>query len=81
MNPSQIYIAIAVVSFIAIVFMLFIGTKKSKNKRLSKLASSAFAFIIAGIVFGENRLIGYSLIGIGVILAVVDMCMKFKDRE
>jgi hypothetical protein len=29
-------------------------------------------FVIAGIVFSDNRLIGHSLIGVGVALAIVD---------
>jgi hypothetical protein len=68
MAPSQIYVAVVII-FLALVF---IGIKNSKPKRLSLLASIAFGFIVAGIVFGENRLISYSLFVIGIILSVVD---------
>lgn len=42
------------------------------------MASIAFGFVVAGIIFAENRLIGYGLLGIGVILAVVDIYLKTK---
>lgn len=43
---------------------------------MTPLASSAFTFVFAGILFGENRLIGYSLMGVGIILALIDMVNK-----
>jgi predicted Kef-type K+ transport protein len=32
--------------------------------------------VILGIIFGENRLIGYSFIGVGVLLSVISMIMS-----
>ena len=78
MNSSQLYIAIAVISLAVIVLAIFRFSNDSQNKRLSPMASIAFGFVVAGIIFGENRLIGYGLLGIGVILAVVDMYLKTK---
>jgi hypothetical protein len=40
----------------------------------------AFLLIISGIVFGDNRLIGYSLLGAGVLLAIIDIIMNRKDK-
>jgi hypothetical protein len=37
-------------------------------------------FVLAGILFGENRLVGYALLGIGVILAVIDIVRKSKSK-
>lgn len=74
MAPSQIYVVV-VILFLALVF---ISNKKSKPKRLSVLASIAFGFIVAGIVFGENRSISYSLLAIGIILSAVDAYMKSR---
>jgi len=66
----MIYTIIAL-AVLAVIF--FFVNKNKKQKQLSKLTAIAFAFVIAGIVFGENRLIGYSLIGIGIALAVIDI--------
>jgi hypothetical protein len=55
MTPSQIFVAAVVI--ILFFVLAFIGNKNSKAKRLSRLSSIAFGFIVAGAVFGENRLI------------------------
>lgn len=81
MITEQMYVLISIV-VLAMVSLLLIQTyKDTKKKRLSKLASIAFFFIIAGIIFGENQLIGYSLMGVGVILAVVDIIKKSVKKE
>ena len=74
MTPSQLYVAV-VVLFLALVF---ISIKNSKPKRLSVLTSIAFGLIVAGIVFGENRSISYSLLAVGIILSAIDAYMKSK---
>ena len=74
MNPSQIYIAISILVLAIIAVLVFFKSKK--EKKLTPLAGLAFGFIMAGIIFGDDRLIGYSLIGIGVILAIIDIIKK-----
>jgi len=68
MTPLQITVPLVII-FLAI---LFIGRINSKPKRLSTLAAIAFGFIVAGIAFGENRYVGYSLFAIGILLSVID---------
>jgi len=77
---SGIYIIISIV-ILAIIAILAIYTGISKRpKRLSKLAMLAFLLIIVGIVFGDNRLIGYSFMGVGVILAIIDIINNLKNK-
>ena len=73
MNTSQAYIAIAIASLVVVVLIAFVIRRNRQENRLSPLASLAFGFILAGILFGENRFIGYGLMAGGVILAVVDI--------
>jgi hypothetical protein len=80
MNISQIYIAVPIIALAVIAVLVFVVGKKGKGKQLTPLASFAFAFVLAGILFGENRLIGYGLMGVGVILAVVDIFNKSKKK-
>ena len=76
MDTSQVYIISSIV-VLAVIALLLILTSRNKPKRgLSKLAALAFAFIIAGIIFGENRLVGYALLGFGVLLALIDIYSK-----
>ncbi len=77
MNTHQIYILLFIIVLAVITIILFF-VNKNKKKKLSKLAGLSFVFILAGITFGDNRLISYSLMGIGVILAIIDIILKRK---
>ena len=80
MNISQVYMAIALVALAVIAILVFVVGKKGEGKPLTPLASLAFGFVLAGILFGNDRLIGYGLMGVGVILAVVDIFNKLKKK-
>ncbi|MDD3170347.1 MAG: LPXTG cell wall anchor domain-containing protein [Candidatus Pacebacteria bacterium] len=80
MTSPQIYILIGIIALAGIMAVLVL-TKKKMNKPLTPLSGLAFGFIIAGMIFGENRLVGYGLMGFGVALAVVDMVRKLKDKK
>jgi hypothetical protein len=80
MGASAIYIAVSVV-VLAIVAVLAFFIRKGRNEnRLTPLAGLAFAFVVAGILFGDDRLIGYGLMGVGVVLAVVDIVNRSRGR-
>lgn len=78
MTTSQIYILIAILVLAIIAILVFAVNKKKEHKTLTPLAGLAFGFILAGLFFGDDRLIGYSLMGVGIILAVIDMIKKMK---
>ena len=80
MNISQIYIAVSIIALAIVAFLVFFVSKNRKENRLTPLASLAFGCILAGILFGADRLIGYGLMGVGVILAVIDMFNKLKRK-
>ena len=80
MNMSQFYIAVVVVILAAIALLVFLTRKARKQQRLSVLAGMAFAFVLAGLFLGENRLLGYGLMAVGVILAIVDVFRRLPDR-
>jgi lipoprotein signal peptidase len=79
-NLTSIYIAISIIALLIIAALVFFVKKNKKQKRLSTLADLSFIFVIAGIVFSDDRLIGYGLISVGIILAVVDIIMKSKKK-
>jgi hypothetical protein len=76
MNAPQAYIALLIAVLAAITVILVVVKRRKPHIRLSKLAGAAFLFVIAGLYLGESRLIGYGLIGIGVLLAVIDILLK-----
>jgi hypothetical protein len=81
MATSGIFIVGSIVILVVIAAIWFFVARKKKQERLSPLAAIAFAFVIAGIAFGDDRLIGYGLMGIGIILAITDMVLKLKRRN
>jgi uncharacterized membrane protein len=71
LNTSQIYIITSIAALVFVV-ILFLAARK-KGKKLTPLLGLAWALILAGIIFGEGRLIGYGLMGAGLVLAVLDV--------
>ena len=80
MITSQIYIAISIVVLAIIALVVFFLNKNKKDKKLTPLAGLALGFVLSGIFFGDDRLIGYSLMGIGIVLAVIDIIKKSKKK-
>jgi hypothetical protein len=78
MNASVAYIAVSIVALAIIAILVFSRGKGRKENRLTPLAGLAFGFVLAGIVFGDDRLIGYSLMGVGVVIAIVDIFVRSR---
>lgn len=82
MDEKILFTLMAAVSLVLIVLLfLFLRLKRKEIKPLTPLAGLAFGCIIAGIVFGEERWLGYGLMGLGIILAVIDAIVKIKRSE
>jgi len=79
MDASQIYIAVSIVA-LAITALVAFFVRKKKVEKITPLAALAFAFVVAGIIFGNDRLIGYGLMGIGVAFAIIDIILKSKKK-
>ena len=80
MNTSQIYIAVSIGVVVIVAVLAFFVRRERRENRLTPLAGLAFGFVLAGIIFGDERLIGYSLLGVGVILAVIDIINRSRSR-
>ncbi len=73
MNASLPFILISIIVILIVAVLFFFVSKNRSENRLTPLAGLAFGFILAGILFGENRYLGYGLMGVGVIIAVIDI--------
>ena len=67
---QALYIGISIAAFIAILVLLVLNRRKIN--RISTLTMLGMTMIVLGIIFGDNQWISYSLIGIGVLLAIID---------
>jgi len=75
---EPVWIAIAVVALVLIVVFLLIGRGK-QYKKPSNLAILGMSLVVLGIIFGDDRLIGYSFMGVGVLLSVLDIIRNRKQ--
>jgi hypothetical protein len=66
MNTSLAFIAVAIAVLAVVAMLVFARGMGSTERRLTPLASLALGFIVISILFGDERLIGYSLMGRGV---------------
>ena len=78
MEVTQTYILISIIALLVIFILMFFVKKNKRQKRLTPLSGLAFVFVIFGIVFGDSKLVGYSLMGIGVLLSLIDSFIKRK---
>ena len=81
MNASQFFIILPIVILAVVAVLVFFTARSRKKNSLTPVAGLAFGFVIAGLIFGADRLVAYSLLGIGVILAVVDMVRRVKNKD
>jgi hypothetical protein len=77
---EPLWIAISIIALVVIVVFLLISRRKG-NQLLnpSNLLILGMSFVVLGIIFGDDRLIGYSFIGIGVLLSVIDAIRNRKQ--
>lgn len=78
MNMSLAYIGIAIGALIILGMLAYATAKSGRPGRITPLASLAFAFVLAGVLFGQEQLLGYGLIAVGVILALIDIVRKSR---
>jgi len=67
---QALYIGISIAVFLVIVVLPVLNRRKSRQ--ISTLTMLGMTMVILGIIFGDDRWVGYSLIGAGVLLAIID---------
>lgn len=78
MNTSVAYSAVSIAVLAIVAILVFLVSKGKRENRLTPLAGLAFGFVLAGILFGDDRLIGYGLMAVGVVLAIVDIFSRSR---
>ena len=81
MDASTSYIVLSIAVLAVIALLVFFVGGKGKSGKLTPLAGLSFGIILAGLFFGGERLIGYGLIGFGILLAVIDIIRKMKPAR
>jgi hypothetical protein len=81
MNPSHSFIAESIMVLALAAVFLFVAGRNRKTRKRTHLAALAFGFISAGILFGNDRLIGYPLLGIGAVLGIIDIVRNLRRNR
>ncbi len=81
MTTSTAFKLISIIVIVIVAVLVFFVSKNRVENHLTPLASLAFGFILAGILFGEIRYLGYGLMGVGVIIAVIDIFARGKTKQ
>jgi hypothetical protein len=68
---EPLWITISIIALIIILLLLLIARRKQYPKP-SNLSMLGMSLVVLGIIFGDERLIGYSFMGVGILLSVVD---------
>ena len=76
---EPLWISISIIALIVIMALLFISRGKQRPKP-SNLAMLGMSLVVLGIIFGDDRLIGYSFMGVGILLSVVDALRNRKKQ-
>ena len=69
---DQLWLIVGIVILIVLAAIVFLISKKRTNKE-NTLVTLATVFVVLGIVFGDDRLLGYSFIAIGILLSIVSV--------
>jgi len=78
---ETLWIAVSIVALVVIVALLLISRRGGRQyPRPSNLALVGMSMVVLGIIFGDDRLMGYSFIGIGVLLSVVDSILNRNKK-
>jgi hypothetical protein len=68
---EPVWIAISIIALVVIVVLLLIARGR-QYQQPSNLAILGMSLVVLGIIFGDNRLVGYPLIGVGIFLSVIE---------
>lgn len=76
MEASQIYLAASIVVLAVVAMVVCVFNRRTRVPQLSPIAGLALASVLAGMFVSEERLLGYSLLAVGIVLAVIDVIRK-----
>jgi hypothetical protein len=77
---EPVWIAISIIALVVIMVLLLISRRKrTQILNPSNLFILGMSFVVLGIIFGDERVLGYSFIGVGVLLSVIDAIRNRKQ--
>ena len=78
MSDTTVYVAIAVGALAILAIGAVVVWRRDGSTSITPLAGLAFGCVACGIVFGEDRVVGYSFFAAGITLAVIDTVRRSR---
>ena len=77
---EPVWIAISITALVVIMVLLLIPRRKGKQLlNPSNLFVLGMSCVVLGIIFGDERVLGYTFISVGVLLSVIDAIRNRKQ--
>jgi len=80
MQNSSLYI-LTVLGGLAVISIWVFFIRRPRRLSLSRLTALAFVSVIAGMFLARHELIGYGLLVVGLALALVDVVLKWQQKQ
>ena len=78
---EPVWIAISIIALVVIMVLLLISRRKRKQiLNPSNLLILAMSLVVLGIIFGGERIVGYSFMGVGILLSVIDAIRNRRQQ-
>ena len=77
---GSLWLTVGLVVLVALLAVVFLFRKKRSDKE-NTLVTLGAMFVVLGIVFGDDRLVGYSLIGLGVLLSTASVIGRRNETR
>ena len=81
MSASAVYVAIGVVTLLAVAVLALALGRRPDAPTLTPLAGLSLGLVVAGIAFAQSRVVGYTFFAAAVGLAALDLARKRGRRR
>jgi len=75
-----IWLLMAIGAAVIFLALILLRTKKERTKENYAFLTLGLTLIVLGIIFGDDPLIGYSFIGVGVLLSIISAIRSRSKR-
>jgi drug/metabolite transporter (DMT)-like permease len=75
-----LWLLIAIGAAAIFVVVILLRRKKERTKEDNALLTLGLTLVVLGIIFGDDPLIGYSFIGVGVLLSIISAIKSRSKR-
>ena len=80
MEELWLIIAIAAGIISIAIVIAFLIRKKKQAIQDTALLPLGITFVVLGIIFGDDRAVGYSFVGVGVLMSIISAVRGFRKK-